>query len=86
MDERIRSRQLIGKMLISEESGKRFGIISDLDYIVDSGEILHLTLSEPTAHTVTMNLKEDDRNRPLVPFSAVKSVGDFVIVSEKEMV
>ncbi|MBU0898995.1 MAG: hypothetical protein KKB03_00515 [Nanoarchaeota archaeon] len=85
MDERIRSTQLIGKVLISEETGKKFGIINDLNYVVDSGEILHLILVEPTAHTATLNLKEDDRNRMIVPFSAVKSVGDFVIVAEKDI-
>ncbi|MFH1445043.1 MAG: PRC-barrel domain-containing protein [Nanoarchaeota archaeon] len=85
MDERIRSRQLIGKILISEETGKKFGVVGDIDYIIDSGEIIHLVLNEPTAHTATLNLKEDEKRRLMVPFSAVKSVGDFVIVAEKDI-
>ncbi len=85
MEERIKSKALIGKILISEETGKKFGTIGDIDYVVESGELLNLVLIEPTAHSNTMNLQQDDNKRILVPFSAVKSVGDFVIVSEKEI-
>ncbi|MEM5798283.1 MAG: PRC-barrel domain-containing protein [Candidatus Aenigmatarchaeota archaeon] len=84
MEEKVRSRQLIGKIMISEETGKRFGVVADVDFVTDSGELLNLVLSEITSG-VKMNLPQDDKNRFLVPFSAVKSVGDFVIISEKEI-
>lgn len=84
--ERLRSKTLIGKILVSEESGKKFGVVGDLDYVLESGELINLVLSETTPHTTNLNLQEDDRNRILVPFSAVRSVGDFVIVSEKDIV
>lgn len=86
MEERVRSKKLIGKILISEETGKKFGVIGDIDFVTESGELINLVLTEPTAHTSTLNLQEDDKKRMLVPFSAVKSVGDFVIVAEKDIV
>lgn len=86
MEERIRSKELIGKVLVSEETGKKFGVIGDIDYVSESGELINLVLSETTPHTATLSLPSDDRKRILVPFSAVKSVGDFVIVSEKDIV
>jgi sporulation protein YlmC with PRC-barrel domain len=86
VQERIRSRDLISKVLVSEESGKKFGIVGDVDYIVESGELINLVVIEPTKHATEMSLQEDDKGRVLVPFSAVKSVGDFVIVSEKDIV
>ena len=85
MEERFKSKKLIGKILISEDTGKKFGTIGDIDYVVESGELLNLVLTEPTSHSSTMNLQMDENKRVLVPFSAVKSVGDFVIVSEKEI-
>jgi len=85
-EERLRSKQLIGKVLISEESGKKFGMVGDIDFVVESGELINLVLVEPTEHTRTLNLQQDERGRMLVPFSAVKSVGDFVIVAEKDVV
>lgn len=86
MEERVRSKELIGKILVSEETGKKFGVIGDIDYVIESGELMSLVLSETTPHTSTLNLPVDERKRILVPFSAVKSVGDFVIVSEKDIV
>lgn len=86
MEERIKSKDLIGKVLISEETGKKFGVISDIDYVTESGELINLVLSEITDHTKKLNLSHDDKNRLLIPFSAVRSVGDFVIVAEKDIV
>jgi len=86
MEERVRSKKLIGKVMISEETGKKFGVIGDIDYVTESGELINLVLSETTAHTGTLNLQQDEKGRLLVPFSAVKSVGDFVIVSEKDII
>ena len=86
MEERVNSKHLIGKVLISEETGKKFGVIGDVDFITESGELINLVLAEPTPHTSNLNLKQDEKNRLLVPFSAVRSVGDFVIVSEKEII
>ncbi len=86
MEERVRSKKLIGKVLISEETGKKFGVVGDIDYVIESGELINLVLTEPTEHTKTLNLQQDDKSRMLVPFSAVRSVGDFVIVAEKDIV
>jgi len=86
MEERLRSKQLIGKILISEETGKKFGVVGDIDYVTESGELLNLIVVDPTPHTANLNLQQDEKNRLLIPFSAVKSVGDFVIVSEKDII
>jgi sporulation protein YlmC with PRC-barrel domain len=86
MEERLRSKEMVGKVLISEESGKKFGVVGDIDYIIESGELINLVLVEPTPHASELNLREDDRGRILVPFSAVKSVGDFIIVSESDII
>ncbi len=86
MEERIRSKDLVGKILISEESGKKFGVVGDIDYIIESGELINLVLVEPTANTSGLNLREDEKGRILIPFSSVKSVGDFIIISESDIV
>lgn len=85
MEDRLKSKDLIGRVLISEESGKKFGVVGDIEYIVESGELINLVLSEITEHAHSLDLQQNEEKRFLVPFSAVKSVGDFVIVSEKEI-
>jgi sporulation protein YlmC with PRC-barrel domain len=81
-----RGRDLIGKIVVSEETGRKFGVVGDINFIAESGELLNVVLVEPTKHTGDLNLERDESNRMLVPFSSVKSVGDFVIVSEKEII
>ena len=81
-----RGRDLVGKVVVSEETGRKFGVVGDLNFISESGELLSIVLVEPTKHTTDLTLERDESNRPLVPFSSVKSVGDFVIVSEREII
>ena len=80
-----RGRELIGKIVVSEESGRKFGVVGDLNFVSESGELLSVVLVEPTKHVGDLNLERDENNRLLVPFSSVKSVGDFIIVSEREI-
>lgn len=84
--EKVRGKELIGKVIVSEESGRRFGVVGDVSFIAESGELMNVVLAEPTKHARDIELTEDDKGRVLIPFSAVKSVGDFVIVAEKDIV
>ncbi len=83
---RVRAGEVVGKTVISSESGRKFGVVGNIDFITESGELLNIVVEQPTKHLLDMNLKADDKGRLLVPFSAVKSVGDFVVVSEADLV
>ncbi|MFH1623002.1 MAG: PRC-barrel domain-containing protein [Candidatus Aenigmatarchaeota archaeon] len=85
-DSRIRAADIVGKTLISEETGRKFGVVSNVDFITESGELLNIVVEQPTKHLSDLNLKTDDRGRVMVPFSAIKSIGDYVIVSENELI
>ncbi len=86
VETKVRAADMVGKQIISEETGRKFGIVSNVDFITESGELLNLIVEQPTKHLSDMNLKADEKGRLLVPFSAVKSIGDFVIVSENELI
>lgn len=83
---KIRGDQLIGKFIISEETGRKFGTVSDFKFIVESGELLSLLLSEVTSYAKEVGIEQDEKGRYMIPFSTVKSVGDFIIISEREIV
>lgn len=85
MTARSRARDLVGKVVVSEETGRKFGIVGDINFVAESGELLNLILAEPTQHIQQLNLERDDHDRIVVPFSTVRSVGDFVIISEQEI-
>ena len=81
-----RGTEIIGKIVVSEETGRKFGVVGDLNFIAESGELLNIVLDQNTSHAVDLNLEQDERGRKLIPFSTIKSIGDFVIISEKEIV
>jgi sporulation protein YlmC with PRC-barrel domain len=85
-ESKVRAVDIVGKQIISEETGRKFGFVNNVDFITESGELLNLIVDQPTKHLSDMNLKTDDKGRMLIPFSAVKSIGDFVIVSENELI
>ena len=86
METRIRAADVIGKTIISEETGRKFGVVGNIEFVGESGELLNLVVEQPTKHLLDLNLKTNERGNVLIPFSAVKSIGDYVIVSENELV
>lgn len=85
-ESKVRAADIVGKTVISEETGRKFGTVSNIDFITESGELLSLIVENPTKHLGDLNLKQDEKGRTLIPFSSVKSIGDFVIISENELI
>jgi len=79
------SKQLIGKTVVSK-SGKRFGEVGDIIFETRSGELIHVILSNPTPYIEKLELEKDKENNILIPFSAVIAVGDFLVVSEEDII
>jgi len=86
MTDKPRGKQLIGKTIVSEEQGKRFGEVEDISFVADTGELMNLLITNTTEHIDEVQLQEDRKGRNIVPFSAVRSIGDFVIVSEDDII
>ena len=86
MSEKLRARDFIGKMVVSEEAGRKFGVVGDVSFITESGELMNIIMVETTKHVADLQLSQDDKGRVMIPFSAVRSVGDFIIISEKDIV
>ncbi len=84
-DEKKFSKQLMGKTVVSK-SGKRFGEVGDIIFETKSGELIHMVLSNPTTYTEKLELEKDKEGRLLIPFSAVIAMGDFLVVSEEDIV
>ena len=81
-----RGHDMVGKIVVSEETGRKFGVVGDINFVAESGELLNIVLVEPTKHVTELSLDRDDSDRMLIPFSSVRSIGDFIIISEKDMI
>lgn len=86
MSDRPRGKQLVGKTIVSEEHGKKFGEVEDISFVSDTGELMNLLISNTTQHIDDVKLQEDRKGRNIIPFSSVRSIGDFVIVSEDDII
>ncbi len=84
-DQKKFSKQMIGKTVVSK-SGKRFGDVGDIIFEVKSGELIHLVLKNPTQYTEKLELEKSKEGDLLIPFSAVIAIGDFLVVSEEDIV
>ena len=84
-EKKYNSRQLLGKLIVSK-TGKRFGEVGDLTFETKTGELIHVVVRNPTGYCEGLELEKDKSGNPLIPYSAVIAVGDFVVVAEEEII
>jgi sporulation protein YlmC with PRC-barrel domain len=84
-DDKKFSKQLVGKTVVSK-TGKRFGEVGDIIFETRSGELIHMILKNPTPYTEKLELEKDKENHILIPFSAVIAMGDFMVISEEDII
>ena len=84
-NEKKYSKQLIGKTVVSK-NGRTFGEVGDLIFETNSGELIHIVLENPTAHTKKLELEKSKSGEPLIPFSAVIAMGDYLVVAEEDII
>lgn len=84
-EEKKYSKQILGKTVVTK-SGKKFGEVGNITFETRTGELIQIILKNPTNYTEGLDLEKDTNNNFMVPFSAVVAVGDFVVVSEEDII
>jgi len=79
------SQDIMGRTIVSK-SGKNFGIVGDLVFETRTGELIYMILHKPTEFINSLNLEKNSHGEFMIPFSSVMSIGDFVIVSEEDII
>jgi len=74
-----------GKMIVTKE-GKRLGFVKDITFETRSGELLNIVVKDSTIYTKNLNLERTNTNDLLIPYNAIIAIGDFVIVSEEDLI
>ncbi len=77
--------EIIGKLVVTKE-GKRLGIVKDITFETRVGELIQLVVKDPTPYIKNLNLEITKEKEVLLPYSAIIAVGDFVVVSEEDLV
>ena len=78
-------KEVIGKAVVTKE-GKRLGTVKDITFETRSGELIHIVIKDPTPYTSQLGLEKSHQGEVLIPYNAIIAIGDFVVISEEDLV
>ena len=78
-------REIIGRLVVTKE-GKRLGMVKDVSFETRTGELLQLLVKDPTSYTKNLNLEINQQKETVVPYNSIIAIGDFVVVSEEDLI
>ncbi len=76
---------IVGKMIVTKE-GKRLGFMRDITFETSSGELISLVVKDATPYARSLNLERTPSNELLIPYNSIIAIGDFIIVSEEDLI
>lgn len=79
------SKQILGKTIVSK-TGKKFGELGNIHFETKTGELLQLEIKNPTELANSIDLERTENGQLLIPYSAVLAIGDFIVVSEEDII
>jgi len=77
-------KDIIGKLIVTKE-GKRLGLVKDITFETRTGELIQLILKDTTSHARQLNLESNETKDTLIPYNTIIAIGDFVVVSEEDL-
>ncbi len=78
-------KEIIGKLIVTKE-GKRLGMVLDVTFETRTGELIHLVVKDPTPYTRSLNLEKTTEGETLIPYNSIIAIGDFMVVSEEDLI
>ena len=85
MQEKNPFTSIVGKMIVTKE-GKRIGFVKDVTFETGSGEIINILVKDSTPYTKNLNLERSNSSDLLIPYNSVIAIGDFIVVSEEDLI
>jgi len=82
--EKIPFNTLLNKMVVTKE-GKRLGFVKNVTFETTSGELISLVVKDITPYAKNLNLEKTSANEILIPYNTIIAIGDFVIISEEDL-
>jgi sporulation protein YlmC with PRC-barrel domain len=76
--------EVVGRLVVTKE-GKRLGAVKDITFETRTGELLQIILKDQTNYTKNLNLEVNQQSESIVPYNAIIAIGDFVVVSEEDL-
>ena len=77
-------KDVLSKLVVTKE-GKRLGLVKDVTFETNTGELIQIVLKDPTSYTKNLNLEASSGKEVLLPYNSIIAIGDFVVVSEEDL-
>jgi len=78
-------KEVIGRLVVTKE-GKKLGSVKDIAFETRTGELIHLLLKDQTSYAKNLNLEINNQKETIIPYNTIIAMGDFVVVSEEDIV
>lgn len=78
-------KEIIGKAIVTKE-GKRLGSVKDITFETRTGELMHIVVRDATEYTSQLNLEQSQHREVLIPHNSIVAIGDFIVVSEEDLI
>ena len=78
-------QHFIGMPIMTAETGRKLGVVDDVTFMPMTGELLDIVIKKPTPYARRL-LTKRGTERLYVPFQSVKAIGDYVVITEKDIV
>jgi sporulation protein YlmC with PRC-barrel domain len=77
-------KSLLGKQVVTKE-GKKIGTVKDITFEARTGELIQVVLKDLTPYTSNLSLERTRDKEALIPYNSVIAVGDYIVVSEEDL-
>lgn len=78
-------KDIVGRLVVTKE-GRRLGTVKDVTFETRTGELIQLVIKDPTLYTKNLNLEVASSKEVLIPYNTIIAIGDFVVVSEEDLI
>ena len=78
-------KEIINKPVVTKE-GRKLGVIKDITFETRTGELIHIVLKDSTPYSNQLNLERSQERQVLIPYNSIIAIGDFVVVSEEDLI
>ena len=78
-------KEVLNKSIVTKE-GRKLGLIKDITFETRTGELLHIVIKDPSEYTRQLGLESSTEGELLIPYNAIIAIGDFVVVSEEDLI
>ncbi len=78
-------KEILNRPIVTKE-GKKLGIVKDVTFETRTGELIHLIIKDPSVYLNQLNVEKSRDGEILIPYNSIIAIGDFVVVSEEDLI